>query len=160
MICNKCHQDKPISDFPRRNDTKKGIRGTCRLCTNKTHRSWYKNTSNERLKYAKKWYANNREKIIKQKVFSNLKARRLARLDCIKHYSDGKNCCECCGENHLEFLAIDHISGGGGKHRKKLKEYLPLVLKRQGYPKGYRILCHNCNMSLGFYGYCPHNREK
>ena len=21
---------------------------------------------------------------------------------------------------------------------------------------GYRVLCHNCNTSLGLYGYCPH----
>jgi hypothetical protein len=160
MICNKCHIDKDITEFPKRTDTKKGVRGTCKLCTNESKRQWWKNNRNVRLKYAQKWYANNRKKIIKQKISSNLKMRRLARLDCIEYYSNGKNCCECCGEKHLEFLAIDHISGKGGKHRKNLKEYLPLILKRNNYPTGYRILCHNCNMSIGFYGYCPHNKEK
>lgn len=29
-------------------------------------------------------------------------------------------------------------------------------LKKNDYPKGFQILCHNCNMSKGFYGYCPH----
>jgi hypothetical protein len=24
----------------------------------------------------------------------------------------------------------------------------------------YRVLCHNCNMALGFYGYCPHHPER
>ena len=159
MICNNCHIDKDVTEFPKRSDTKKGVRGSCNSCTNARMRKWWKDNKKERLKYAHKWYANNREKVIKQKISSNLKMRRLARLDCINHYSNGKNCCECCGEAHLEFLCIDHIDGGGGKHRKALKEYLPLVLKRKKYPKGYRILCHNCNMSLGFYGYCPHQEK-
>jgi hypothetical protein len=29
-------------------------------------------------------------------------------------------------------------------------------LARNGFPDGYRVLCHNCNMALGQYGYCPH----
>jgi hypothetical protein len=29
-------------------------------------------------------------------------------------------------------------------------------LRNQGYPNGFRTLCHNCNLARGFYGYCPH----
>jgi hypothetical protein len=30
-------------------------------------------------------------------------------------------------------------------------------LLRLGTPHpDYRVLCHNCNTALGFYGYCPH----
>lgn len=121
-------------------------------------RSWRLKNQEKTKQYSAKSYANNREKIIEQKVFSNLKMRRIARLDCIAHYSKGKNRCECCKESHLEFLAIDHKNGGGNKHRKTIKEYLPLILKRQKFPKGYRVLCHNCNGSLGYYGYCPHKK--
>lgn len=32
-------------------------------------------------------------------------------------------------------------------------------LKRNDWPKGFRVLCHNCNSSLGYYGYCPHRRN-
>lgn len=127
---------------------------------NEYFRKWRKENKEKTKEYAAKNYANNREKIIQQKVFSNTKMRRLARLDCIAHYSDGKNECSCCGEKHIEFLAIDHIDGSGNKHRKKLNDYLPLILKRNNYPKGYRILCHNCNASIGFYGYCPHNKKE
>lgn len=160
MICNKCHKEKEKKDFPKRKDTKGGIRKECKECFNKEHRKWWKKTRPLRLEYSKKFYANNREKIIKQKVYSNLKARRLARLDCINYYSNGKNCCECCGEKNKEFLTIDHINGGGNKHRKKIKEYLPLHLKKNKYPTGYRVLCYNCNCSFGFYGYCPHKEKK
>jgi hypothetical protein len=29
-------------------------------------------------------------------------------------------------------------------------------LIRNNFPEGYRVLCHNCNQSLGYFGYCPH----
>ncbi|MCX6748692.1 MAG: hypothetical protein NT076_03735 [Candidatus Pacearchaeota archaeon] len=160
MLCNKCHKEKELEEFPKLAGSKKGYRAICKDCSNKKHREWWKKTNPIRLEYSKKWYADNREKIIKQKVSGNLKYRRLAKLDCIEHYSDGKNCCDCCGEKHIEFLGIDHKEGNGRKHRESIKEYLPLYLKKHGYPKGFRILCHNCNMSLGFFGYCPHKTKE
>lgn len=32
-------------------------------------------------------------------------------------------------------------------------------LRIGSYRNDIRVLCHNCNMSLGFSGYCPHSRE-
>jgi hypothetical protein len=89
--------------------------------------------------------------------------RRRARVMCIEHYSNGKNQCSCCGEKHMEFLAIDHIKGGGRKHQKEIKSKyssVPIFLVRNNFPKGFRVLCHNCNSALGYYGYCPHDKEK
>lgn len=163
--CRKCKKEKDFSEFPKKRDLKFGIRKTCYICFRKIRKKWWKKTAPIRLEYAQKWYANNREKVIQQKVSGNLKLRRLARLDCIEHYSKGRNCCECCGEKNLEFLTIDHIKGGGNKHRKRLRKkyktnlYMPTILKRLGYPSGYRILCYNCNSSLGHYGYCPHQKR-
>lgn len=67
--------------------------------------------------------------------------------------------CACCGEGRPEFLCIDHINGGGNKHRKEVGggSYFYWWLKKNNYPPGFRVLCHNCNMSFGSYGYCPHN---
>jgi hypothetical protein len=160
MICNKCHKEKEQKYFPKRKDTKDGFRKECKECFNKEHRRWWKQTAPIRLEYAKKYYSQNRDKIISQKVSGNLKYRRLARIDCIIHYSKGKKECECCGEKNMEFLTIDHINGNGNKHRKEIKEYIPLFLKKKRFPKGYRILCYNCNCSLGFYKYCPHQEVK
>jgi hypothetical protein len=88
------------------------------------------------------------------------KWKRGISLETIKRYG-GK--CACCGESRREFLAIDHIDGGGEKHRKELGmrggANFYGYLKSQGYPAGYRVLCHNCNQSLGSYGYCPHAKE-
>ena len=105
--------------------------------------------------YPNEWRAKNRDK-----WNAYVKRRRNAiRLEVLQYYSGGTPHCACCGEKHMEFLGIDHIYGGGGKHRKKLRGGGVLLyawLRGQGYPSGYRVLCHNCNMSLGFYGYCPH----
>jgi hypothetical protein len=74
--------------------------------------------------------------------------RRLElRIEVLDHYSGGDPRCALCGEDHFEFLALDHINGGGNKHRKKVGncQLVYQELKRLGFPDGYRVLCHNCN---------------
>lgn len=85
--------------------------------------------------------------------------QRWHRKLCLDYYSNGTFKCACCNEGHYEFLVIDHINGGGSKHRKEIKKKYPSTytfLVAQKFPLGYRVLCYNCNCSLGFYGYCPH----
>ena len=70
--------------------------------------------------------------------------------------------CACCGEGRYEFLALDHINGGGNKHRKETGCYGTrfvtwLIVNK--FPPIMRVLCHNCNMALGNYGHCPHVKE-
>lgn len=114
-------------------------------------------------KRAKKYNFDNKN-IIKQKT----KNRRMQlKLKSIEIYSNGTMRCECCCESKIEFLTIDHKNGDGAKFRKEHKlsgRYelsggnLHYWLKRNNYPKnlGLRVLCFNCNCSIGFYGYCPH----
>ncbi len=67
--------------------------------------------------------------------------------------------CACCGEDRYEFLTIDHIAGNGAEHRRKnvkAKNDIYHWLKKEGFPPGFRVLCMNCNFSLGYHGYCPH----
>jgi hypothetical protein len=105
-------------------------------------------------------YFKYREQNIERIVKSNRARYRDRRINCIEHYG---NKCDCCGDGRIEFLAIDHINGGGLKHRKELSaknmniyEYLT----KNNYPHGFRVLCHNCNASHGNYGYCPHQIER
>ena len=83
----------------------------------------------------------------------------------LSHYSNGTLRCACCGESHIQFLAIDHKDGGGAKHRAKLNELgyrgngIFRWLKKNNFPSGYRVLCHNCNTSIGHYGFCPHDKD-
>jgi hypothetical protein len=66
--------------------------------------------------------------------------------------------CACCGEDRYEFLSIDHVNGGGTRARKTQGGGSRLYrwLADHNYPEGFQVLCHNCNMSKGCYGYCPH----
>jgi transcriptional regulator with XRE-family HTH domain len=87
------------------------------------------------------------------------------RLDTLRHYGGDPPRCACCDERLIEFLAIDHVNGGGNAHRREIKRTrsassFSLWLKQEGYPPGYRVLCHNCNMAIGFYGRCPHKGSK
>lgn len=89
--------------------------------------------------------------------------RRNYKLKVFRYYSKGIPKCACCGETHIEFLCIDHIHGGGNKHRRKLQKHSTDYYRwfiKNNFPEGFQILCHNCNMAKGFFGYCPHEREK
>ena len=87
----------------------------------------------------------------------NLKATRIRAL---QHYGGEEPKCACCSESNVEFLALDHINGGGNKHKKENNiGCLAKWLQKHHYPPGFRVLCHNCNFSLGAFGYCPHSRQ-
>jgi len=139
---------------------------------NERVKAYYKRHREEKLEYARKYYKENRETILAKKRKErrdnpeidrkhNAVWRAKLRQDVLIAYG---NACECCGEMRHEFLAIDHINGNGNKHRKSIKRQggtkFYLWLRQNDYPVGYRILCHNCNMALGMYGYCPHEQEK
>lgn len=71
--------------------------------------------------------------------------------------------CSCCGENHFEFLAIDHINGKGKEHRKQngnSTQGFYRWLYKNPIQSDLRLLCHNCNLAYGLYGYCPHTKLK
>lgn len=91
---------------------------------------------------------------------SNLRRTFQLRLQSLRHYGGNPPSCACCGETELEFLSIDHKNGGGGKHRKQVGSGVTFHywLRRNGFPNGYQILCHNCNQAKGYYGGCPHMR--
>lgn len=111
----------------------------------------YKRYQNE---WKKRRYADNREfDLARQKQY-----RINRRMRVLNHYSNNDPKCACCSERHYEFLAIDHIDGGGGAHRRTVGVAIDRWLIKNGFPEGYRILCHNCNVAIGLYGSCPHNK--
>jgi hypothetical protein len=81
----------------------------------------------------------------------------------LKHYGNGY--CYCCGEDEPKCLGIDHIDDSGAtwrrgrhSHRSGVNFYRWLV--KQGYPKGFRVACHNCNLARhNNNGICPHQER-
>lgn len=69
------------------------------------------------------------------------------KLEMISAYGGG---CVLCGETAWEFLTIDHINGGGNKHRKQVGNGAQFYkyLRNNEWPMDeYRLLCANCNCS-------------
>ncbi len=139
-------------------------------------KKWVARNKERWNKYRKEWESRNREKINEQKrgrywanrekeiirvMEGNKRQYRKLRLEAIEKYG-GK--CVCCGEDRIQFLCIHHIEGGGRKHREELRNTLNQNiyehLKKSNYPEGFGVLCHNCNLSMGFYGFCPHQVER
>jgi len=100
------------------------------------------------------WYHANKERVLTRNRKNCLKLR----LQTLEAYG---NKCACCGETQLAFLAIDHINGGGTKERKASNGGTQVFrrLRRENWPSGYQVLCHNCNMAKAFYEKCPHSKE-
>jgi hypothetical protein len=73
----------------------------------------------------------------------------------------GGYACACCGITTPEFLSLDHIGGrrASGHPRGLTGTKLYALLRREGWPPGFRVLCHNCNQAIGTYGTCPHKKN-
>jgi len=78
------------------------------------------------------------------------------RLVVLQHYG-GK--CVCCEETTHEFLEIDHIGGGGAKHRKEVGSHMMEWIIKNDFPDDLQVLCANCNRGRGKFGNCPHAVE-
>ena len=70
----------------------------------------------------------------------------------------GGKCC-FCGTAQYEHLTVDHINGGGTKHRaefrSKYRNFYDFLYNTEFRPDLYRILCWNCHMAMTRYGVMP-----
>lgn len=124
-ICKRCR--KPAKRYKVKLNP---IKGLCRPC------------------YYKVWRSNHlaAERICRRTRYKEL------RVTVLKAYG---NKCSCCRRRGIEFLTIDHVNGGGRKHRKAKGSMAILrAIIKLNFPKKYRILCWDCNGARGVYGYC------
>ena len=160
-ICINCSQTIP--------KPKRGKRLYCESCNKKRQlelkrisaKKWriansQKDRENSRERYHRLYVSPEQKAIRSQKTKDR---KNFLKQSIFNHYGQS---CLCCGEKRIEFLSIDHINGGGNKHRKEIGSNLAFYswIVRNHFPDFLRILCHNCNQARGFYGYCPHEKEK
>ena len=68
--------------------------------------------------------------------------------------------CSCCGEIDPRFLTVDHVNGGGTKHREETKGKLYRWVRNNNFPTSIQILCFNCNCGRSVNGgICPHKDQ-
>lgn len=160
-FCKGCDLTLDAKAFYVHKHHKDGLSSYCRSCTlRKSGEHYHKNlktnpTYRARIKvYSREWHSRNKE-ASRSRIAVN---HRKEREECLARYG---GVCACCGESQYEFLAIDHIDGGGSTHRKEQRiTKMARWLKKNQFPPGYRVLCHNCNMAFGQYGYCPHSQAQ
>jgi len=128
-----------------------------RQSTLKWRRQWLKTEKGRKYGYAyqKEWIKKNPKRAKEIASKSGKKYNLNLRLACLNYYSKGLLDCTCCGEKMLQFLSIDHIEGGGRRHREEIGNMYRWLISNS-FPEGYQVLCHNCNLAKGFYGQCPH----
>jgi len=151
-ICSKCKIQRSLTDFYKNGKYK---HSECKECKRLREKVRYAQNPQKIYARTQAYIKNNPEK---QRQWQRDYTKR-QRAKVLEYY--GKSCA-CCKENNVEFLAIDHINGGGTKHLKELgirggSFYLWLI--KNNFPPEFRTLCHNCNTSLGHYNYCPHQNK-
>lgn len=160
IICQKCNK----SFTPKQKN--------CRFCSIKCYRAFYYENNKEKFNYlTKKNYKKNKKRIREVQIIweknnpekcrqARFRKNRKLRLLVLNEYSNKKLECNCCKEKMVEFLTIDHIDGGGSKHRKTFTGTLYQWLKNNNFPKGFQVLCYNCNQAKHIYKICPHKKLK
>ena len=145
--CTNCgfmaHNESELVLFIKRKQSKYGRSNLCKWCANtRVAKSQIRQRARDPVAWAKRKRRDTR------------KAHRRRRMEVIDHYG-GK--CACCSETELKFLGMDHVNGGGNEHRRQMKsQNIYVWLKKNNWPDEFQVLCHNCNLSKGFYGQCPH----
>lgn len=157
-VCSWCKIEKDESEFYLDKRLISGLQAHCKECGAAKRKIWHKENYSqnaEKIRARNNAFSKNNRPLMRIREKT---ARLKRRMECLLAYAvDGKIECSCCHEREIKFLAIDHIGGNGNKHRKEIGTNIYAWLKRNNYPKGFRILCHNCNLAEGFYGTCPHN---
>jgi hypothetical protein len=120
----------------------------------------YKKRHNE---YVKEWRKKNKKRFHESQKRNYDKMR----IEMLTHYSKGTPKCKCCGETGLVFLSLDHIKGNGSEERRKIDPRgkiggngFAYWLKKNNWPKGYQVLCYNCNFAKRQNKKCPHQTGK
>lgn len=128
----------------------------CLTCY-ESQKRWVRNmpsdSKTKAIQTDKAWRDNNRNKIKE----IGIRGRNKIKTQVIAAYG---GICACCKESSLPFLSIDHIEGGGRKHRKEVGitsgSGFYRWLRDNNYPKGFQVLCYNCNCAKRTEKVCPH----
>lgn len=140
--CKTCSREKH-----REVRLKRSQQGLCIICGLRPPKSGLKSCSVCRKQHRRKYG-------VKKKLLYHQFKKEV-----FQHYG---NKCACCGEATEQFLTIDHIKGDGSIHRRQTKRmWICRWLVENNYPKGFQLLCWNCNIGK-FHNnnICPHKEKE
>ena len=107
-------------------------------------KSHHQENKERRKELARNYFNSHRDLVLKHQVGYRVKYNLKKKIEVLSFYSDGSLQCKSCGFNDLRALSIDHINGGGSRHREIMKGDTYGWLRRNNFPDGYQVLCMNC----------------
>lgn len=149
----KAMRNEAIKQLITEKKTYQSVGGIFNISRQRVHQIIAKYTSpyqlSEKRKEQKKKYNIKNREILADKRY---KKRSKYKIMVLQHYGDEVLECAKCGIKNIDCLEIDHINNQGARERRKLfgsqggsgtSFYLWLI--RNDFPKGYQVLCKNCN---------------
>lgn len=174
--CDICHQERRLDLFGKNRSKKDGLHSTCKECKRRLDKEYSEKNKDKISEQRKQKYVQNREVVIakvceyarnnrgKCNKLAVATRKRLKTL-VLGYYAGGTPFCRRCPEVELELLTIDHIDGGGNKHRKSIGvksggNAFYHWLKNNDFPDGFQVLCWNCQYRKRRDEMTPPNRNK
>jgi len=127
--CQKCKEDKEITDFYKNRNCTGGYDTTCKSCFKSRATEYYLNNKKTVLERHSKDWLSQKQRNLKKKYGMSLE-------DYVIQFTEQNGCCYICKEQHVLFdkavnqLVVDH-NHNTGKVRK--------------------LLCNKCNQGLGLF---------
>ena len=146
------HYKKRLEEYLQRPEVKKRNKENSKKYSQMPQRKQYikEYYQQTEVKEHLKEYQQRPEAIEYQKEYS-----KKIRIEVLTHYGNGElrcvnpNCLVSGGCTDIRALQLDHINGGGCKHRREIRGSgginLYRWLQENNYPEGYQTLCANCN---------------
>lgn len=142
--CANCGEDKPFEQFTKKKRYADGLSLYCKECESKSYKRYYQKNKADVKSKSKKYYDLNKDKINEKTCECHRKRRTKNRLKVIEHYSNGTMKCAKCDWSDVRALTIDHINGGGLRHRREIgTSHLSDWLVKNNFPDGFQVLCMN-----------------
>ena len=175
-VCYKCKQELSVDKFHLNNAKKDGYASACKECKSKDDKDYLERNKDKAKIRKHEYYLKNKDEIT-AKVNCYIKSNRVKhnqwgkvsrvrlKTEMFGYYCDGKIKCKHCGEDEIGLLTIDHVNGGGNKHRKEngingAGYNFYCLLKRNNYPNGFQVLCWNCQFKKRLKEIAPANPTK
>lgn len=161
--CSRCNSDKPLTDFRKDATRKDGKYPYCAACLAVIGRDYRKRNPGQNTARFVAWKKRNPERAAVLVRSSSKKYRAGLKSQVMLAYGGAQPKCACCGEAEPDFLTVDHVFGGGNKHRREISvlgwNFYKWLIDNK-FPSGFQLLCYNCNCAKGRFGECPHTRKR
>lgn len=141
-VCNRCGVQKEGSEFYVKGKTSAGnpvLYPQCKECVKASRKSNYGGFRDRALKNMKAYHQNLKREVL----------MAYGGLRCVK-----------CGRSDIEALTLDHVENNGKAHRKELyggngkytSSGFYRLMRKNGYPEGFQVLCSSCNLAKHIHG--------